>query len=323
PYQPGVIIALTWVVAGPTLCAVAAFRIFFDAVPLLRGALGDFLFFVLWITSIIIPSFLAESASSFGANLASFGGAVRPLMESAPPGSDSFAIGTSNLEPGRVELDPWAGIGAQGYLAARFSWVVLAGLIACVAGLLYRPHKPKARREWFSFLNRLALANVLPRRAANSARANTSPASLPALVWSELRLIAADTWFVPLALIAAIVAAANDFASLGSAVTLLVMVFALTAHAGRTEARGLVALTQTALLSPMARRAAFVVAGTLLTIAMALPATVMTGSGTPLAIAAVTGACASAGAIGLAAVSGSAFVARIVLLIVWYAYMAG
>jgi hypothetical protein len=101
------------------------------------------------------------------------------------------------------------------------------------------------------------------------------------------------------------------------------MVFALTAHAGRTEARGLAALTQTAWVSPWVRRIAFVMAGALLTITLAVPASIMSASATPLAIAAVTGACVSAGAIGLAAISGSAFVPRIVLLIVWYAYMAG
>lgn len=322
PYQPVVIIALAWVVAAPSLLAIAAFRILFDAVPLLRGALGDFVFFCLWMASIIVPALLAEGPSSLGANLASLTGAVRPLVESAPPGSESFAIGTSSLREGRIELDPWAGIAAQGYLAARLSWMVLAGVIAVLAGLLYRPHKPKVRRDWFGFLSRFALTNWLPRRAASAARASLSPVSLLALVWTEARLIAADALFAPLALAAAIVAATNDFAKTGSAVILLLMVFALTAHAGRTEARGLITLTQTACLNPWVKRAAFVIAGAALTTLLAVPAALVATSATPVVIALTTGGCAALAAIGLAALSGSAFVPRIVLLIAWYIYLA-
>ncbi|MEM7690543.1 MAG: hypothetical protein AAF291_16125 [Pseudomonadota bacterium] len=323
PFEPGVIIALAWLVAGPTLLAIAALRILFDAVPFLRGALGDFVFFMLWFAALIIPSLLSEGPSTFGGNLASLNGAIRPLVESAPPGSDSFAVGTSSLKPGRIELDPWAGIAAQGYIASRVSWVVFAFLIAIAAGLLYAPHKPKARREWFGFLERFSLAKLIPRRAANAAPAGLSPLWAPGLVLAEMRLIGAGRWFVPLAAISAIMAATNDFGRVGSPVILLLMVFALTAHAGRSEARGLLALTGTAVLSPWARRAAFVVAGTVLTAALALPASVATASATPLVTGLVTGACAAAAAMGLAAISGSAFMPRIVLLIAWYVYMAG
>ncbi len=322
PYEPGVIIALTWLVAAPALMAIAGFRILFDAVPILRGAIGDFVFFVLWMSSLVIPAFLAEGSSSFGNNLASFGGAVRPLVESAPAGSDTFAIGTTNLKPGRIELDPWAGIAAQGYLAARFAWAGLAVLIAILAGLAYRPYKPKIQRNWFAFLDRLALANWLPRRAPNAMTASHSTLALPALVWAEARLIASGHWFVPLAIAVVWIATVNDFAKTGIAAILLLMVFALSAHAGRSEARGLIALTQTAQLSPWIRRAAFVVAGTLMTLALALPAGMVVGSPEPLVTALTTGALASIAAITLAGVSGAAFVPRIAMLIAWYVYIA-
>lgn len=323
PFEPGVIVALAWLVAWPSLLAIAAFRILFDAVPVLRGALGDLAFLIVWMTALIIPSVMAEGPSTFGSNIASMGGAIRPLVESAPEGADSFSIGTSTLAPGRVELDPWAGIAAEGYVASRIGWVLLAVMIAGLAGLLYQPHKPKTRRQWFGFAERVALANWLPRRGPDPAAARAARLSLPALALAEARLIASGRWFLPLFVAAAVMAGVSDFAKLGSPVSLLLMVFALTAHAGRSEARGLIALTQTAWLSPWARRGAFIVAGTALTLALAIPASIGLLSATPLLIALVTGAVASAAAIGLAAISGSAFVPRIVLLIVWYGYMAG
>ena len=126
-----------------------------------------------------------------------------------------------------------------------------------------------------------------------------------------------------LAIGAAVIGATNDFAKIGSPVALLLMVFVLTAHAGRSEAKGLVALTQTAVTSPWTRRAAFIIAGTVISVGLAIPASIAVASAYPVGLAAVTGAVAATMAIGMATLSGSAFLPRIVMLIVWYGYMAG
>ena len=42
-----------WLIAAPALMGVAAVRILFDALRFTRGALGEFLFFVLWMVAII------------------------------------------------------------------------------------------------------------------------------------------------------------------------------------------------------------------------------------------------------------------------------
>ncbi len=322
PYQPGHILLLLWVVAGPTLLAVAAIRILFDAVPILRGALGDFLFFMLWMASIIVPSIAAENGSTFANNMASVGGAIRPLMESAPPGSESFAIGTSSLAPGRVELDPWAGIGAQGYLASRAGWVLLSLAIAALAGLVYRPHKSKARTQRFAWLDRLTLRRLLPGAAPSAQRASRAGLGIVSLVLAEMRLIASGPLFPLLAVGAAAIGLADDYRHAGSPAALLLLVFALSSHAGRTEARGLVALTATAPFHPMIRRVAFVIAGTVLSLAIAVPAMMVHGPLHVLELAFLTGAAASLAAIVLAWAARSPFVARITLLIGWYAYLA-
>lgn len=322
PWRPLEIVGLLWLVAAPAFLAVAAIHILFDAIPALRGAWGDTAFFVLWMASMVIAMVAAENPSSFAAGLADVGGAIRPLVDGAPAGSTAFAIGSGRIDPGRVELDVWKGIGAEGYLASRAAWVVLSFAIAALAGLLYRPHRTTARKRRFAWLRRLNAANLLPRAVPGSAPAAPSGAPMAGLTLAELRLIAAGPLFLPLAAAALAAGFAPDFRHVGSPAGLLLLVFALSAHAGRTEAKGLLALTGTAAQSPWLRRVAFVLAGTVWAVILALPAIATQLSAQPLLLALGTGAAISGLAIGLAAMSGSAFVARMVLLIVWYGYFA-
>ena len=101
---------------------------------------------------------------------------------------------------------------------------------------------------------------------------------------------------------------------------LLLLVFALSAHAGRSEARGLIALTRVAPLAPMLRRAAFIIAGAAWSTLLALPALVRAGTLPNCELAAGTGGVAALVAITLASLTGSAFASRLVLLVIWYGY---
>ena len=98
--------------------------------------------------------------------------------------------------------------------------------------------------------------------------------------------------------------------------------FALSAHAGRCEARGLLKLTAATAMPPMLRRAAFVAAGLAWSLLLAMPAAIVRGSGEPLLLAVQTGASASVTAMALAALTGSSFAPRVVLLIGWYVYFS-
>jgi len=120
--------------------------------------------------------------------------------------------------------------------------------------------------------------------------------------------------------VAAITAVAPDFRHTGSTAALLLLLFALSAHAGRSEARGLVALTKVAPFAPMVRRAAFVVAGAAWTALLALPAMVRQPPLEVLPLASATGATAAMVAIVLSTLTGSSFAARLVLLVLWYGY---
>ena len=133
-------------------------------------------------------------------------------------------------------------------------------------------------------------------------------------------LIGSGRVFLLLAIAAAVTSYFADFRQIASPVALLLLVFALTAHAGRSEARHLLALTRVAPFAPMQRRLAFVAAGAAWTLLLAAPALARSFSLETLSYAAGTGAVAAVVASALAAVSGSAFAPRLVLLILWYGY---
>ncbi|HEV2745916.1 MAG TPA: hypothetical protein VGW34_01290, partial [Allosphingosinicella sp.] len=153
--------------------------------------------------------------------------------------------------------------------------------------------------------------------------AAASPAA--GLIAAEFRLIAEGRLWLALAAAIAALGWFADFRTVASPAALLLLIFGLTAHAGRAEQPRLLALTATAPLAPMLRRAAFLVAGTVWSLALGLPGILrgaLAGTAEPLLLALGTGAAASAAAILLGAWTRSAFAPRLVLLIAWYGYLS-
>jgi len=311
-----------WLIAGPPLMGLAALRILFDAVPLLRRGLGDLVFFVLWIASLITPVAVQDQASSLSTNLYDFPGFIRPLVGDQAVAGQDIAIGGTELKPGRVALDVDRGLAANGYIASRAVWALIAVALAAFAGLIYRPHRLPKRAKAVGMIAKL-LAQGPPPPADPSAPA-AQPSALPfvGLVLAELRLVGAGKLFKLLAIVAAFAGMIGDYRHIGSPAALLLLAFALSAHAGRSRARGLLNLSATTLLSPIARRIAFLLAGVGWSLLMAVPAGAFRLSPEPLILALATGATASAIAIALASISRSDFAPRIVLLIIWYAYLS-
>ena len=195
-------------------------------------------------------------------------------------------------------------------------------LLVLAGGLIYRPHILRRPR-----VGSCRLAKLMERGPPGPA----DPAALPArasrwpvlqLILSEARLIAAGHVTLGLAIAAAIAGVLPDYRHTGSPAALLWLTFMLSAHAARCEARGLLALTITAVWPPLARRAGFLIAGVGLSVFMALPATVAHRSVEPLFLSSVTGLIAASIAITLATATRSAFAPRLVMLILWYGYLS-
>lgn len=323
PLNVGEITLGLWMVAAPALIGVCAVHQLFAAVPWLRRGLGEFAFFILWIMSIAMPAAADGLPSSFASNMVDFPGFVRPLVAGSPAAADGdFAIGGIDLKPGRIPLDVMRGLGAPGYAESRIAWIGVALLTVIFAGLVYRPHT--ARRP-------PRLARLLARISTPGRPQAADPAAPPAphrawpfagLILAEFRLIGAGRLFLALAGASAVLGLFGEFRHTGSAAQLLLLIFGLTAHAGRSEAKGLAALAGVAPLPPIVRRLAFLLAGMGWAFLLAIPAAVYHLSLEPLLLGIATGAAAAVVASTLALVSRTAFAPRLVLLILWYAYLS-
>ena len=323
PQNPLATAYALWLVAAPALIGLAALRILFDALPWLRGAIGDLVFFFVWTFSLVAPIAVANQPSSYAINLTDFAGFVRPLVGAEPASDVHLVIGGIATNEGRISLDVFEGLHSPGYIAARLTWIGIALLTVVFAGLIYRPHQPPKQRSGKG--GRLArwLADG-PPPIANPSAPNARMQRQPwiGLVQAEFWLIGKGRLFLLCAAVAAIAGLWGDYRHVGSPMALLLLVFGYSAHAGRSEARGLLKLSSTTLLSPWLRRGAFVVAGTAWSFLLAIPAALARGSAEPLVLAVGAGTVASITAAFLAVLTGSSFASRVVLLIAWYAYLS-
>lgn len=312
-----------WLVAAPAVMGLAAIHVLLDAVPFTRRGWGDALFLILWLASIAMPAAVADQRSTLAGNLYDFAGFVRPLVGPAPALGQDFSIGsTVGIKPGRVPLDVMAGVQAPGYIASRGVWAAIAVALAVLAGLLYRPHTARRPNRLAGALARLLAAGPPPPAVIDAPKARFAAMPLFGLFAREFRLIGAGRVFTILAMIAAGIGMFGDYRHVGSPAALLLLVFGLAAHAGRGEAKGLLALTRTLELGPWLRRTAFIAAGIGWSLLLAVPAALVRMSPEPLALALAAGAAAALTAMALATISRSAFAPRLVLLVLWYGYLS-
>ena len=315
-----------WLIAAPALMGTAAMRAVCDSLPVTRGAFGEVGFFILWSVSITVSAVSSMMDRSFFAAMLDFSGFVRPIVHSLP--DDTFqviSIGRSPVTAGRVAIDVNSGLLSTGYIASRLIWAGWAVALVAFAGLVYRPRRPGKRwsiRDWIAA--RLAVAPPA------SAQADAPPAAGARVPWlgvliAEFGLIGRGRAWRLLALAVALAGLVADFAGVVAPAMVLLLIFGASAHAGRSEPSGLLALTRTMQVAPMLRRVAFIVAGTAWSWAMALPAIVkaaLAGGFEPLAVASAAGAIVAVVAIVLGAWARSAVAARLILLIAWYGWIS-
>ena len=324
--DPATIAFALWVIAAPPVVMVASVRLLLESRRWTRGPLGEVLYFFFWIGTIAIVA-ATQGGTGFGANMVDLTGFMSPISHSLD-GDANFTIGGGGLMADgardRIFLDVMGGIRSEGYLASRAAWLGIAALVPLVAGLVYLPHVPgKARRKpiaWLRFLEPGA-----PPKADPDARA-ARPAALPwlNLLLAEMRLVAGGRKALLLALAVAVAGWFAPWSTVAGPAAMLLLVFTTTAHAGRSEAAGLLALTRTGVVDPMARRVAFVVGGALLGLLMgsgAIAQGVLHEDFRPLIEAPIVGGATALAASLLGTLTRTATAPRLVLLIAWYGYL--
>lgn len=321
-WSPIEIIYPLWIVAAPGLIVVAAVKALFDALPVLRGALGETTFLVLWALALSVPLLQQDAPSSLLTNIIDVGGYARPLIEGAPAGSREFAVGSLILEPGRVQLDVDRGLEAPGYWLSRLFWVLAAIVMVLLAGLLYRPRQGQRKAT-------MPLKSLINDRPSAPTVIARPPSSKPVksigfgLIRTEARLLLGSNlqvWLLSATAFAAVVPLLRETAL---AAALLVSIFAFSNHAGRMEAVGYRSLTRTAAIDVWHQRGAYLVAGTTIAVLVSVPASLASLSIGPAFEVGTLGGMAACIAGISALLTKSAFVGRIVLLVAWYGYFAG
>lgn len=312
-----------WAIAAPPMAMTASLRIAFDARKWTRGWLGEVLYFVFWMGSIVVIA-AGDTVNGYAANMLDLPGFMSPLSY-ARGGLDNFVIGGGEIRAGAppIILDIMSGIFAPGYLASRITWLGIAALIPLIAALVYAPHVVGRTRKPAPWLKLLQ-----PGRAP-AANPAARPARAATLAWlgvliSEIRLIASGRLMMLAMAVVAVAGAFVPWSTVAAPAAMLLLVFGATAHAGRSEQVGLLALTRTGLVTPMARRVAFVAAGGLLATAMsagAIAEGLMRGELRPAIEAPAMGAATALTAIALGAATRSGTAPRLLLLIAWYGYL--
>lgn len=197
--NPLVVAAHAALIAGPSLLAVSALAVLFECLPLLRGALGNVVFFFLWgavlSADIARPDSMREGASGpMFERTADMLGIAMPLADfevrldrEVPDHKRTFAIGI-NVGQHVDHRIAWPGmLGDGAWIAARLAWSLMCLPFLLAAAFFFDRFDP-ARRV---------------RRVAAEAEANGEAATVMSQ-WHRLTPLAerATRWR-PLALVAA------------------------------------------------------------------------------------------------------------------------
>ena len=305
-------------IAAPAMAVVAAIRALLASRPALRGAGGDVAFFVLWLVLLLVSvAFYAIGGGEGGpgAAFADILGFAAPIDTAVDRPIDELTIVGPAADGSVIEVDAMSGVLTGPYLLSRAVWIVAAGLLAVVAGWLYKPARPK-------------LQFVAAKQSAAEASFTTEPvqavqprsSSLLGHARQALRELATPRWLFGLLAAVAVAGIALPLRGMVGPALVLGLIFPLTRFGARWRAPATAQWEQGLPLAgerDVAVRLGIAVA---LCCALLLPSLI----GLPadhLIDAALIGLALPVVAVGLSHLTRSAVAARLLLLIAWYAYL--
>ena len=305
-------------IAAPAMAVIAAIRALLASRPALRGAGGDVAFFVLWLVLLLISvAFYAISGGEVGpgAAFADILGFAAPIDAAVDQPIDELTIVGPAADGSVIEVDAMSGVLTGPYLLSRFTWIVAAGLLAVLAGWLYKPARPNFR-------------SVAPAQAAPEVSftrdlidvVHATDASVLGHARQALAELATPRWLIGLLVAVAVAGIAFPLRGMVGPALVLGLIFPLTRFGARWRAPATAQWQQglpLAGLSDLVVRLAVAVA---LCCALLLPSIVSLPAN-QLIDATLIGLALPVIAVGLSHLTRSAVAARLLLLIAWYAYL--
>ena len=307
-------------IAAPALAVMAALRTFFSARPILRGAGGDVLFFVIWLGGIIMASayFMPGGNPSAMQDLFGFAASISPAVDEQ---ITSITIGPTPEMAGTIKVDALRGVLDKDFLLSRVFWLVLAAGLAVASGALFKPRLQKQSPK--RGVRGKLFENISVWADKSLSKAMPTSSTFLALFWENVRQILTPKIYVFIWLLAAIIGGSIPFTPYGGSVIWLVLLFPLTDHSSRWQSRNLSHFSATFPTSRFAQMMWRLMASIFLTLLICLPALIKGLLGPSTGISADMGFII----IGLpliitllGALTRSSFFARLILLLVWYMY---
>jgi len=205
--DPGALLMPFLAVALPNMALTAALAVFFETVPWLRGAMGNVVYFFMWVFSLLLWYLTQTSLPSFqdpiGYNI--FGTSLHASARAAFPNdpiAQGLSVGSFGMPGTQIKIFDWPGLDwSLGIVGGQWLWAVVGlGLILFSAlwfarfdpsreGLRRARRKPEEAEEDLPAGPRLRLARVaLPSLSPLVSRlAQASP--FLGVLFAELRLL--------------------------------------------------------------------------------------------------------------------------------------
>lgn len=306
------------IIACPAFAFIAALRIFFSARPWLRGALGDFLFFVIWVAAIAFGALTVEKG---GSSMSDLFGYASPVTHSLDEPAHSFVVGSATgATESTIAIDAMRGIFNAEYLTSRLFWVFAAAILALFSGLVFKGRKPKNQNK-----RRLALFQSLSS-SIETLLAGMVPKGIRALapLWTHIIQTLRPGSLALLAIAAAVAGSVLPFRSVIAPVLWLLTLFMFTRHSATWENRDLNQFMRTLPTDRRAQQIWQIAAFILIMVLLCLPSLIrMNVSGDFAHIPDVVWLCLGLPIIisVMGRLTQSGTTARLLLLIVWYIYL--
>ncbi|HFB54684.1 MAG TPA: hypothetical protein ENJ46_02075 [Hellea balneolensis] len=309
-------------IAAPALAFIAGLRIFFTARPGLRGAGGDVLFFVIWLTGISVAAIYFASGGSASPILDLFGYAASMSGTIDEP-INSLAVGSSPMGTKTIVVDGMVGVLKPKFLMSRVFWIIMAGTLAALGGFVFKSRSFKAKNARAHKAKKVSVLSTVGEKILAAVLPKSSQKTAP--LWTNIYQLLSPKIFVVVFGILAVAGFFLPFRELAGPAIWLALIFPLTTHSERWQSRNMTSFTSTL---PRERNTQFawtLASAVFLACVMCIPAIIKAAMSSNLA-----GIVPDLGFIilavplismGLGAATRSAFSARFLLLLMWYVYL--